>query len=64
MESILDNVDTILVGGVLANTFIKVLGGETGKSDVETAAFYSAKKLISSAEIRNIMRMLLLLVVI
>ena len=54
MESMLDNVDTILVGGVLANTFIKVLGGETGKSDVETAAFYSAKKLISSAEIRNI----------
>jgi len=54
MKSMLDNVDTILVGGVLANTFLKVLGGETGKSDVETAAFYSAKKLISSAEIRNI----------
>ncbi len=54
LESMLENVDTILVGGVVANTFLKVLGGETGKSDVETAAIYRAKKLVSSSEIRNI----------
>ncbi len=54
LESMLDNVDTIMVGGVFANTFLKVLGGETGKSDVDTAAEYRAKKLVSSSEIRNI----------
>ena len=54
MESFLDKVDTIMVGGVLANTFLKVLGGETGKSDVDTDAVYRVKKFISSAEIRNI----------
>jgi phosphoglycerate kinase len=54
LESMLDNVDTIMVGGVFANTFLNVLGGETGKSDVDTAAIYRAKKLVSSSEIRNI----------
>jgi len=54
MESMLDTVDTIMVGGVVANTFLKVLGGETGKSDVDTDAIYRVRKFISSAEIRNI----------
>lgn len=54
MESMLDYVDTVLVGGVLANTFLSVLGGETGKSKIDEAALYSVKKFISSAEIRKI----------
>ncbi|MGB2692713.1 MAG: phosphoglycerate kinase [Thermodesulfobacteriota bacterium] len=54
MESMLEYVDTVLVGGVLANTFLNVLGGETGKSKIDEAAMYSVKKFISSAELRNI----------
>lgn len=54
MESMLEYVDTVLVGGVLANTFLNVLGGETGKSKIDKAAIYSVKKFMSSAEIRNI----------
>ncbi len=54
MESMLEYVDTVLVGGVLANTFLNALGGETGKSKIDKAAVYSVKKFMSSAEIRNI----------
>ncbi len=54
MESMLEYVDMILVGGVLANTFLSVLGGETGKSKIDETAVYSVKKFMSSAEIRNI----------
>jgi len=54
MESMLEYVDTVLVGGVLANTFLNVLGGETGKSKIDKTAIYSVKRFMSSAEIRNI----------
>jgi len=54
MESMIEYVDTVLVGGVLANTFLNALGGETGKSKIDKAAVYSVKKFMSSAEIRNI----------
>lgn len=54
MESMLEYVDTVLVGGVLANTFLSVLGGETGRSKIDEASLYSVKKFISSAKIRNI----------
>ena len=54
MESMLDNVDTVLVGGMVANSFIKVLGGEIGKSSIDDKAIYSIKRFISSAETRNI----------
>lgn len=54
MESMLEYVDTVLVGGVLANTFLSVLGGETGKSTIDKESFYSVKRFMSSAEIRNI----------
>lgn len=54
MESMLDNVDTVMLGGVVANTFLKVLGGQTGKSKIDSEAVYSIKRFLSSAEIRNI----------
>ncbi|GJM14676.1 MAG: phosphoglycerate kinase [Thermodesulfobacteriota bacterium] len=54
MESMLEYVDMVLVGGVLANTFLSVLGGETGKSKIDETAIYSVKRFMSSAEIRNI----------
>jgi len=54
MEAMLDTIDTVIVGGVLANTFLNVLGGETGKSQIDEASIYRIKRFISSAEIRNI----------
>jgi phosphoglycerate kinase len=54
MESLLDNVDAILIGGALSNTFLKALGKETGKSVIDEIALYSASKFISSASARGI----------
>ncbi|MCI0453493.1 MAG: phosphoglycerate kinase [Candidatus Dadabacteria bacterium] len=54
MESFLDRVDTMLIGGVVSNTFLKALGKEVGRSVVDQIALYSAAKLISSASVRDI----------
>ena len=54
MESMIDSVDTVIVGGVLANTFYNVLSGETGKSKIDKTAIYNIKRFMSSAETRNI----------
>lgn len=54
MESLLDKVDTILIGGAVSNTFLKVLGKEIGKSAIDKIALYSASKFISSASARNV----------
>lgn len=54
MESLLDKVDTILVGGATSNTFLQVLGKGIGRSTVDQIALYSAEKFISSATARNI----------
>ena len=54
MESLLDKVDTILIGGGVSNTFLKAFGREVGKSVVDQIALYSAAKLISSANVRDV----------
>ncbi len=54
MESLLDKVDTILIGGAVSNTFLKALGREVGKSVVDQISLYSAAKLISSASARDV----------
>jgi phosphoglycerate kinase len=54
MESLLDKVDIILIGGGVSNTFLKALGKEVGKSVVDQIALYSAAKLISSANVRDV----------
>ncbi|MGQ0792664.1 MAG: phosphoglycerate kinase [Deltaproteobacteria bacterium] len=54
MESLLEKVDSFLVGGAVANTFVKAMKHEIGNSSVDEMALYSASKLISSAKVRNI----------
>jgi phosphoglycerate kinase len=54
MESLLDKVDTILVGGGVSNTFLKALGKEVGRSVIDQIAIYSATKFMSSANVRNV----------
>ncbi len=54
MEGVLEKLDTVMLGGVLANTFLLALGGETGKSKIDKTALFRIKRFISSAETRNI----------
>jgi len=54
MESLLDKVDIILIGGAISNTFLKALGTEVERSLVDQIALYSAAKLISSASVRDV----------
>jgi len=54
MESLLDKVDIILIGGAISNTFLKALGREVERSLVDQIALYSAAKLISSASVRDV----------
>ena len=54
MESLLDKVDTILIGGAISNTFLKAMGKDVGKSAVDQMALYRAARLIRSASARGI----------
>jgi len=50
LESLLGRADAILVGGVLANTFLKAQGGNLGTSRVEVEKLAWARAFLASAE--------------
>lgn len=52
MEALLPRVDTLLVGGAMANTFFRALGLETGDSLVEEDRVDMAEKVLRAAEDR------------
>ncbi len=54
IESLMDRVDTILIGGAVAHTFLKALGRDIGRSEIDEGTIYSAKKLISASMSRSI----------
>lgn len=54
IENLLDKVDTLLVGGGLANTFIKAKGYEVGNSLVEDDKLDIAKSLMAKAEQKGV----------
>jgi phosphoglycerate kinase len=54
LESLLDKVDTLVVGGGMAYTFFKAQGGEIGKSLVENDKLDLALTLIAKAKAKNI----------
>lgn len=47
---LLKKVDTLFVGGAMANTFVGALGKNVGKSLVETDQYETAKKIMTDAE--------------
>ena len=49
IENLLDKVDTLIIGGGMAYTFLQAKGRPTGKSLVETDKISLAKKLIQKA---------------
>jgi len=53
IESLMDKVDKILIGGAMAYTFLNALGAKTGKSLVENELFDTVKKIIKKADDKN-----------
>jgi phosphoglycerate kinase len=49
IEALLDNVDKLLIGGGMANTFFKAMGYEMGKSLVEPDAIDTARSLLEKS---------------
>lgn len=54
IEALLDKVDNLIIGGGMAYTFIKSMGGEIGNSLVEMDKLDLAKELIQKAEEKNV----------
>lgn len=54
IENLLKKVDNLLIGGAMAYTFVKALGGSTGKSLVEDDSLSVASNLINIANENNI----------
>lgn len=54
IENLLNKVDSLIIGGAMAFTFIAALGGRIGNSKVETDKFDLAKDLIKKAKEKNV----------
>jgi len=54
IRNLLTKVDSILIGGAMANTFLKAMGGNLGKSRVETDKLDLANELLAIAKKNNV----------
>lgn len=54
IERLLDHVDTLIIGGGMAYTFFKAMGGSIGNSLVETDRLELAKTLIDQAKAKQV----------
>ena len=54
IENLLDNVDTILIGGGMSYTFVKAIGGEVGKSLVDNKSIDLAKSTLDKAKEKGV----------
>lgn len=54
LEKLLDKVDSLVIGGAMAYTFLKSLGFTTGKSLVEADKVEMAKNLLKKAESKGV----------
>lgn len=50
IDTLLEKADKVLIGGGMANTFIRAMGLETGRSLVEEEAVAEAKRLLDTAK--------------
>ena len=55
LDSLIDKVDILIVGGGIANTLLKAQGAEIGKSLYEADWVERAKKLIEKAKAKNVL---------
>lgn len=54
IENLLDRADHIIIGGGMAYTFFKAMGGETGNSLVEADRLQTAAELLQKAKEKNV----------
>lgn len=54
LENLIPRVNMLLIGGAMANTFIKARGGELGASKVEEDSLSAARSIMASAEKRDV----------
>lgn len=54
LENLMDKVDFLLIGGAMANTFLKAQGKGVGKSLVEDDHMETAKKLLDEADQKGV----------
>ncbi len=54
IQNLLDKVDTILIGGGMAYTFIKSIGGNVGTSIVDNTKLELAKNILDEAKEKNV----------
>ncbi|HXU73771.1 MAG TPA: phosphoglycerate kinase [Polyangia bacterium] len=54
LENLLGRVDAFLIGGAMANTFLKAKGGDVGKSRVEEDKLAVARAFLAKAELRKV----------
>lgn len=54
IENLIDNVDTILIGGGMAYTFLKAIGGNVGISTVDNTKVELAKELMDKAKEKGV----------
>jgi phosphoglycerate kinase len=58
IESLMEKVDNMIIGGGMAYTFFKAMGGEVGKSLVEEDRLELCKELINKAKEKNVQLLL------
>lgn len=58
IENLLDKVDTVLIGGGMAYTFIKAIGGNIGMSIIDNTKIDLAKEILDKAKEKNVKIML------
>jgi phosphoglycerate kinase len=54
LENMLDKVDRMIIGGAMANTFLKSMGVDVGASKVEDDLLDTAKQFIDTADARGV----------
>lgn len=54
LENMLDKVDRMIIGGAMANTFLKSMGVDVGSSKIEDDLLETAKKFIDTADAKGV----------
>ena len=54
LDNLVPRVDTLVIGGAMANTFIKARGGELGDSRVEDDSLDAARRILGAAKTRGV----------
>ncbi len=54
VQNLLDKVDTILIGGGMAYTFVKAIGGNVGRSIVDNNCLELAKEILDKAKEKDV----------